>query len=140
MKYLAAPLASLTVALLLLLPAGAADADKAAGGHALSHDVYFTLKERTPEAKQKLVEACKKYLSGHEGCEAFSAGVVAEDLSAPVNDRDFDVAVHILFKDKAAHDTYQKSDRHKKFIEENRDGWAKVRVFDSYVEAGGGRK
>src|SRR5579884_989501 len=110
MKHLAAALASLAVALVLLLPAGAADADKNAGQQ-LAHDVFFTLKDRTPEAKQKLVDSCKKYLTGHPGCEAFSAGVVAEDLTGPLNDREFDVALHILFKDKAAHDQYVDSER-----------------------------
>lgn len=139
MKHLAAALASLAVALVLLLPAGAADADKNAGQQ-LAHDVFFTLKDRTPEAKQKLVDSCKKYLTGHPGCEAFSAGVVAEDLTGPLNDREFDVALHILFKDKAAHDQYVDSERHKKFVAENRDSFAKVRVFDSYVEPTGQRK
>jgi hypothetical protein len=133
MKHLAASLVALGLALLLLHAAGAAEGDKAGKGQ-LSHDVFFTLKDHSAEARQKLVDACKKYLSGHPGCEAFSAGVVAEDLRAPVNDRDFDVVVHILFKDKAAHDEYQVSERHKKFIEENKDSWSKVRVFDSYVE------
>ena len=31
----------------------------------------------------------------------------------------------------AAHDAYQKAERHLKFIEENEDTWKKVRVFDS---------
>ena len=55
-------------------------------------------------------------------------------LRAPVNDRDFDVALHIVFKDRAAHDQYQDAPRHKQFIDENKDNWKKVRVFDSEVE------
>ena len=51
-----------------------------------------------------------------------------------MNDRDFDVALHVVFKDKAAHDEYQKTARHLKFIEENQANWKKVRVFDSGVE------
>ena len=39
----------------------------------------------------------------------------------------------ITFKDKAAHDKYQDADKHKQFIEENKDNWKKVRVFDSLV-------
>ena len=37
-------------------------------------------------------------------------------------------------RDKAAHDKYQNDQRHIQFINENKAGWAKVRVFDSYVE------
>ena len=68
----------------------------------LSHDVYFSLKDNSPEAKRKLVAACKKYLSGHPGEVFFAAGTLAEEISWDISDRDFDVALHIVFKDKAA--------------------------------------
>jgi hypothetical protein len=103
------------------------------------HDVYFSLKDNSPEAKKKLVAACKKYLTDHPGTVFFAAGTLAEGLERPVNDRDFDVALHIVFKNKAAHDQYADAERHKKFIEENRDNWKKVRVFDSAVEPGLGK-
>jgi hypothetical protein len=114
-------------------PRPAAVADKK-GKKMLSHDVYFALNESTPEARQKLVEACKKYLSGHPGEVFFTVGVLAEEFARPVNDREFDVALHIVFADKAAHDKYQDAPRHHQFIDENKAGWKKVRVFDSYVE------
>lgn len=95
------------------------------------HNVYFSLKDNSPEAKQKLVAACRKYLTDHPGTVFFAAGVLSEELNRPVNDRDFDVGLHIVFKNKAAHDKYQDDPRHIKFIEEMRDNWKKVRVFDS---------
>jgi hypothetical protein len=101
------------------------------------HDVYFSLKDNSAVAKQKLVNACKKYLANHPGTVFFSAGVLAEDFNRDVNDRDFDVALHIVFQDKAAHDRYQDAERHKQFIAENRDNWKKVRIFDSLVEKSG---
>src|ERR1700682_3246226 len=73
----------------------------------LSHDVYFSLKDNSPEAKRKLVAACKKYLSGHQGEVFFAAGTLAESLKREVNDVQFDVALHIVFKDMASHDKYQ---------------------------------
>ena len=100
----------------------------------LAHMVFFKLKDSTPEGRVKLVAACKKYLSKHEGTVYFSAGVIAEEFQRDVNDRDFDVALHVVFESKEAHDTYQTHERHLKFIDENKDTWAKVRVFDSYVE------
>jgi hypothetical protein len=100
----------------------------------LAHMVYFKLKDSSEASRSKLVAACKKYLSRHEGTVYFSVGVVAEDLAREVNDRDFDVALHVVFENKEAHDQYQTHERHVKFIEENKDTWAKVRVFDSYVE------
>jgi Stress responsive A/B Barrel Domain len=102
-------------------------------GAMLSHDVYFSLKDSSPAAKQKLVQACKKHLSGHPGEVFFAAGVRTEELSRKVNDQDFDVALHIVFKDRAAHDQYQDAPRHKDFIKENETSWSKVRVFDSTV-------
>ena len=103
-------------------------------GPMLAHDVYFTLKDNSPEARTKLVEACRKYLSGHPGTVWFSAGTRAEDLKRDVNDLDFDVALNLVFKDKAAHDQYQTAEKHQKFIEESKPNWKRVRVFDSYVE------
>jgi len=100
----------------------------------LSHDVYFSLKDNSPEAKRKLVAACKKYLSGHQGEVFFAAGTLAESLKREVNDVQFDVALHIVFKDMASHDKYQEAKRHQQFIDENKDNWKKVRVFDSIVE------
>lgn len=97
------------------------------------HNVFFTLNESTPETRQKLVAACKKYLKGHAGCVYFSAGVLCESLDRPVNDREFDVGLHVVFKSMVDHDEYQKHARHQQFIEENKPTWKKVRVFDSEV-------
>ncbi|OAI48358.1 stress responsive protein [Planctomycetaceae bacterium SCGC AG-212-F19] len=97
----------------------------------LVHDVYFTLKDNSPAARQVLIAACRKYLSQHPGTVSFACGTLAEELNREVNDRGFDVALHIAFEDQAAHDRYQEAPLHTQFIEENRDNWAKVRVFDS---------
>lgn len=100
----------------------------------LAHMVFFTLAEDTPENQQKLVDACDKYLTGHAGTVYYSAGVIAEEFDRDVNDQEFDVALHLVFENNAAHDTYQTHPRHLKFIEENKGLWSKVRVFDSYVK------
>jgi hypothetical protein len=121
----------LVLATAVWVTSAADKADKA--DSMLSHDVFFTLKDSAPAERQKLVEACKKYLSDHPGTVSFSAGTLADDLNREVNDRDFHVALHILFKDKASHDKYAVADTHLKFIAENKDNWTKVRVFDSYV-------
>jgi len=80
------------------------------------------------------VDACKKYLTGHPGEVSFAAGTLAEALDRPVNVRDWDVALHIVFKTKADHDRYQDAERHLGFIEENKGNWKTVRVFDSEIE------
>jgi hypothetical protein len=55
------------------------------------------------------------------------------DFDRPVNDRDFDVSLHLVFKDHASHDAYQTAPLHEQFIAENKATWKKVRVFDSNV-------
>jgi hypothetical protein len=117
----------------LLNPMFAARCRAAEPGKMLSHDVYFSLTDNSPEAKEKLIAACKKYLSGHPGTVWFAVGPLGEEFQRDVNDRDFDVALHLVFKNKAAHDQYAKAERHLKFIEEIKPNRKKVRVFDSYV-------
>ncbi len=63
----------------------------------------------------------------------FGVGTLVPDLDRPVNDRNFHVGLHMVFADRKAHDTYQVHDRHKNFIEQNKDTWRQVRVFDSDV-------
>jgi hypothetical protein len=118
---------------LALAPAAsAAPAGQAA--RSLAHDVYFTLLDSSPEAKQKLVDACRLYLTGHEGTVFFATGVRAAEMTREVNDQAFDVSLHVHFRDKAAHDVYQDHPRHARFIAEMRANWKTVRVFDSWVE------
>jgi len=101
----------------------------------LSHDVYFSLKDNSPEAKKALIAGCKKYLSNQPGTVWFAAGAIVAEHQREVNDRDFDVALHLVFQDKASHDKYQGADAHHKFIEEFKDNWKAVRVFDSWIDA-----
>ncbi len=93
--------------------------------------VYFTLKDSSEEATQRLIDSCKEHLSGHPGTVFFAAGTRVPDLERPVNDKEFHVALQIVFESREAQDNYQVHDRHEKFIETNRDNWATVRVFDS---------
>jgi hypothetical protein len=100
----------------------------------LSHDVYFTLKDKSPAAKHQLVAGCKQFLANHPGTVWFAAGTLVGVHDRDVNDRGFDVALHMVFKNKAAHDQYQETPRHHKFIEEFKDNWESVRVFDSWLD------
>ena len=96
------------------------------------HMVFFTLRDASNEAQQQLVKACREYLSDHDGTRHFSAGTLA-DMERDVNDRDFHVALHLVFDSPAAHDAYQANARHHEFIERNKSNWSRVRVFDSYL-------
>ena len=120
------------VAIALTGPMGIG-ATRTTAGPKLAHMVYFKLKDSSGGSRAKLVASCKLLLSGHDGVEYFSTGSLAGDLNKDFNDRDFDVSLNLVFADKEAHDKYQESDRHKKFIEENLESIEKVRVFDSYL-------
>jgi hypothetical protein len=99
----------------------------------LAHNVYFSLHDRSAPACERLVQACRALLVGHPGIVFFACGTLAGHLRREVNDLDFDVALHIVFADSAAHDAYQAAPTHLQFIAENKDSWKRVRVFDSLV-------
>ena len=127
---LALALAAFACALAVVPAASAKDE----GGPKLAHMVFFTLKDRSAEAREKFVASCHKYLSNHEGAVYYSVGTIAEDVVEPgVSVRDFDVALHVVFEDKAAKLKYLEHERHKKFVDENKAQFAKVRVLDSYL-------
>ncbi|MCP4788196.1 MAG: Dabb family protein [Fuerstiella sp.] len=100
----------------------------------LSHMVYFTLKDSSTEACQKLVAACQKFLKLHDGIQFFAAGRLAPEFERPVNVQDFHVALHVVFDTKDSHDVYQVSEKHLAFIEQGKGNWDQVRVFDAYVD------
>jgi hypothetical protein len=99
----------------------------------LAHMVFFGLKDRTKETRDAFVASCQKYLAGHDGVTYFSVGTIAEDAPEPVSVLDFDVALHVVFENKEAKAKYLKSPRHDSFVADNKEKFAKVRVFDSYL-------
>ncbi len=107
--------------------------DETAAEPKLAHNVFFTLKDGSDDAIQKLISSCRKYLTDHPGTDNFAAGSLVPDLNRPVNDLDFHVGLHVVFESRAFHDEYQTSERHLQFIAENKESWKQVRVFDSYV-------
>lgn len=104
------------------------------------HDIYITLKNHSSSAVQKQLKLGKEYLgtNKHPGELAFSATVLAHNLKrhkqVPYlhNEVDFDVAFHLVFANRRAHDAYQVSDAHvNHFIPESKSNWKELRVFDS---------
>jgi hypothetical protein len=126
--------AGLLPALMLLLAVGTSSPSAEKSEPRQAHMVFFTLKDHSKEARDALVASCEKYLSGIEGVLSFSTGTIAEDVEEPkVSVRDFDVALHLVFVNKAAGQAYLVHPMHKKFVEENLASFAGVRVFDSYL-------
>ena len=99
----------------------------------LAHDVYFTLKDKSPGAQQALVAGCYGILAPISGIVFLAAGTRDTELDREVNDVDYDVSLHVYFTDRAAHDAYQDDPKHTEFIETFKDNWESVRVFDSIL-------
>jgi Stress responsive A/B Barrel Domain len=102
-------------------------------GRLLAHNVFFSLHDRSEAARARLIAACRTHLAPHAGVVFFACGGREPGLARDVNDLDFDVALHVVFTDRAAHDAYQTTPAHLRFIAENKENWKKVRVFDSLV-------
>ena len=101
---------------------------------AVGHMVFFELKDKSPEAKKTLVDACYKYLKHHDGVLYFSAGPRAADQKEPVSATDWDVALHVVFKDATSLKKYASHPDHLKFIAENKANWKGVKVYDSHLD------
>ena len=86
---------------------------------------------------------CYKYLEGHDGMVAFSAGTRAAGCERDVNDVQFQVSLHVVFKDRQSHDAYQTTPRHKEFITRNKaqlEAGQGLRFLDREIRTGeGGR-
>ncbi|HEY1378643.1 MAG TPA: Dabb family protein [Gemmataceae bacterium] len=102
-----------------------------AAGPMIGHMVYFTLTDNSPAKVHELVGACEKYLSKHPGEAYFATGPRAKTPDRNVVVKDWDVALHIVFKTMADYERYADAPRHKQFIDENKANWKQVRVFDS---------
>ena len=98
----------------------------------LAHNVFFSLNDTSPAMIDALVADCHKYLARHPGVVFYAAGTLS-DVDRPVSDRDYEVALHVVFTDRAALDAYAVAPAHQEFIAGNKANWKKVRVFDSVV-------
>jgi heme-degrading monooxygenase HmoA len=99
-----------------------------------AHNVFFSLKDNSDEAVAHLIAESKKYLAVIPGITSFACGSREATLVREVNDRDFDISIHILFESKEAHDTYQISPAHNEYVARNEDNWAGARVFDTAIK------
>lgn len=100
----------------------------------LAHIVFFTLAEPSDTNRAKLIQGCKKYLDNHHGVVYFGVGLNAPEYNRDVNDRDYDVALHLVFATANDQDVYQTHPRHMEFVKECKPLWKKVRVFDSTLK------
>jgi len=102
---------------------------------AMTHCVFFSLKDNSAENCQALVDDCYRLLTRPEGLICLHAGVRDSEMQRPVNDQEFDVALITVFESRAAHDAYQTHPDHLEFLNSNKESWTAVRVFDAAAKA-----
>ncbi len=102
----------------------------------LAHHVFFTLVDDSEASVNRLLTACQKYLTDHEGVVDFAVGRRDTTLTRPVNNTDYHVSLHVVFRDRAAHDVYQTAPRHLEFIAQEKETWKSVAIFDSLLVDG----
>lgn len=94
------------------------------------HHVYFWLKNPgNKEDLNKLIKGLEK-LSKIDYIKLFHIGKPA-DTNRDVIDTSYSVSWLLFFKNKEEEERYQKDPIHLKFVEECKDLWQKVVVYDS---------
>ena len=83
----------------------------------LSHVVIFWIKpDAAPDAADQLLAGCLQYLKDLPGVVNFHAGKMVPS-HRPVVDQSYQVALNVVFTDKAAEEAYQIHPTHLEFVE-----------------------
>ena len=97
------------------------------------HTVYFWLTDGLSTAEREQFVAAAKALAEAPTVGACYVSAPAATPERAVTDHSFDYSLHLLFADVAAHDAYQVSDVHLKFVAEQAEKFARVKVYDGEV-------
>ena len=116
--------------LVLMMTAQKANAQQAIKGDFV-HAVYFWLKNPDNQEDKKAFEASlKKFIDVSQYIKSRHLGTPAA-TSRPVIDNSYTYCLVVTFDSKKQQDQYQEEPAHKRFIEESKDLWEKVLVYDS---------
>jgi Stress responsive A/B Barrel Domain len=94
------------------------------------HTVYFWLRRDLDAAQLQCFSAGLESLKTIPSTGGSFTGRPAS-TARPVIDRTYDFALTCLFKDQAEHDVYQVHPTHLAFLENCRDLWIRVLVYDA---------
>lgn len=96
-----------------------------------THTVYFWLKEPANEGHRLTFEtSLKKFLSTSKYTKTNFIGIPPKAIR-PVVDDSFTYTLVVTFESEEAQEKYQEEAVHLKFIEECKDLWEKVVVYDA---------
>ena len=95
------------------------------------HAVHFWLKEPENEKVRATFEASlSQFINNSVFIKTKHVGTPAS-TDRPVIDNTYTYALVVTFENKEKHDAYQIEEGHLKFIEECKDFWDKVLIYDS---------
>ena len=99
----------------------------------LIHSVFFWLKEDLSESdRAAFLEGCRS-LSKVSTIKNCYIGPPASTEDRNVVDHSYSYALLVHFDDQAGQDAYQTDPIHLKFVEDHKDKWTKVIVYDNTV-------
>ncbi len=95
-----------------------------------SHVVIFWTKPEIPDATKALLAGAEKYLKPCPGVLHYHCGQMIPS-HRDVVDQSYQVALNLVFEDKAAQDAYQEHPLHVEFVEKVfKPNCARVLVYD----------
>lgn len=97
----------------------------------IAHHVLFWLKADTTEAQKEAFLAGLKSLENIEVVKSFHIGVPAP-IERAVVDTTYTFSLLLFFEDLAAHDVYQIHATHKAFLDQFRELFEKVIIYDAH--------
>jgi len=100
----------------------------------LIHSVFFWLKEDLTDAQKAKFKAGVKSLGQIKHIQTFYMGPAADTEERSVVDNSYDMALINQFAKPADQEAYQIDPIHLKFVEDCKDLWTKVIVYDNLVD------
>ncbi|MFT4642077.1 MAG: hypothetical protein ACI8T1_005423 [Verrucomicrobiales bacterium] len=96
------------------------------------HNVYFWLKEEAKAQSETFETALAELVKISEIQEA-KFGKPATTVERPVTDHSYSYSLILTFATQADHDVYQDHTDHHVFVNQCKDMWEKVVVYDSEI-------
>ncbi|WP_066309297.1 Dabb family protein [Aquimarina aggregata] len=98
----------------------------------LIHTVFFWLNNPDNDKERKTFEqGVSRLLNECEHITSSHLGTPAKTTKRPVIDTSYTYCIVVTFESIKEHDLYQEDPIHLKFIEENKNLWKKVQIYDS---------
>jgi hypothetical protein len=97
----------------------------------LIHSVYFWLKPELSDIERAAFVKGVESLRAVKAIDTVYIGQPAKMPPRPVVDSSYAYALTVIFKDVAAHDTYQVDPIHLAFVNDCKMFWSRVQIYDA---------